>query len=207
MTDLLQHIEGLHEIHITTHPKDLFALRMYCIDNNPQLKPILAVSQKGDSPIQPMFSKFKNGTALEVIERANYMATIMQDYGIRVTRVKVESMMHNIGVPTEENTLCSPDNYFEFHLKIEVANSSEWIKLDKCCSKYNAHLSFNAFKKETVPLVTLRLPGNLGSKKAIEIKNDLMIHLKDNGFHSNSSIQSEFSVYDNNQSLDKGWLI
>ena len=198
-------IEGLHEIHITTDPKDLFGLRMFCMEQ--KLKPILAVAGYGDFPVQPMFSKFKNGTSLEVIERAKEMERIMTDsYGIRVVRVKVEAMMHNKGVPVDPVSQCPEGSYFEFHLKIPVTDLQEWNRLADICKEKNAHISFNAFKKETIPLVTLRLPGHIGSKKAIELKDELMEWLKSNGFHSNSGIQCEYSVYDTNMGLDKGWL-
>ena len=200
----MEEIEGLHEIHITIYPSDIFALRMYCLDY--KIKPILAISAYGDNPIQPMLSKFKNGSSSQVIKRAKEMVeTMREDYGILPVRVKVEAMIHNKGVPEGENS-CNNDNYFEFHLKIIVNHSNEWNRLANICSEKGAHLSFNAFKKETEPLVTLRLPGQIGSIRALQIKDELMVHLKKHGFHSNSSIQSEYSVYDSNIQLDSGWL-
>lgn len=205
-------ITGLHEIHITCSPDDLFKLRMYCMDKN--LKPILAVAKYGDTPIQPMFSKFKHGTSQQVLDKAHQMADEMsQIYDIFVTRVKVEAMMHNDGVPKEPNQYddeiyASEDTeyYFEFHLKIPVKGSEEWNELERVCKQKNAHLSFNAFKKETIPLITLRLSANLGSIKAVQIKDELLDHLKANGFHTNDGIQCEFSVYDSNPVVDSGWL-
>lgn len=197
--------KGLHEIHITVDPRDLFGLRMYCLDN--KIKPILAVSEYGECPIQAMISKFKNGTGDEVIVKAHEMAKEMTEYwGIRVTRIKIESMMHNEGVPTEENAECTDENYFEFHLKVEVTDKSEWNQLAVVCREKGAHLSFNAFKKETIPLITLRIPGSCGMKKAVDSKDVLMDHIKIKGFFSNSAIQSEFSIYDTNIALDNGWL-
>ena len=195
---------GLHEIHITTEINDLFKLRLFCLDH--KIKPILALSDYGSFPIQPMISKFKNGTSTEVIEKANKIASDMTEYGIKVIRIKVESMIHNKGVPLEKNDLCSPNNYFEFHLKFDINDSREWNTLAKVCQEKGAHLSFNAFKKETIPLVTLRLAGNLGMNQAIALKDALMDHVKQAGFASNSAIQCEFSVYDNNINLDSGWL-
>jgi len=208
-------ITGLHEIHITCSPNDLFKLRMYCMDNN--LKPILAVAKYGETPIQPMFSKFKHGTSQQVIDKAQQMADEMNGkYDMFVTRVKVEAMMHNDGVPKlpnhtdgpHESTYSTPysEYYFEFHLKIPVKGSEEWDKLERVCKEKNAHISFNAFKKETVPLITLRLSANIGSIKAVQIKDELLDHLKANGFHTNDGIQCEFSVYDSNPDLDSGWL-
>ncbi|MEX0595356.1 MAG: hypothetical protein WD512_02570 [Candidatus Paceibacterota bacterium] len=198
-------IEGLHEIHITVDSRDLFALRMYCMDT--KTKPILAISEYGNHPIQAMLSKYKNGKALEIICLAKEMANQMsQKYNIRVLRVKVESMMHNEGVPVLENDEKDDQFYFEFHLKVSVENSDNWQKISNICKTDIAHLSFNAAKKETIPLITLRLPVSLGSNKAVKLKDDLLHLLRINNILVFDGIQSEFSVFDSNIELDKGWL-
>lgn len=202
----MEKIEGLFEIHITVNIINIFQLRMYCLDNH--IKPIMAVSAYGSNPYQVMISKFKNGYCNDVIKKATDMVSIMErKYKIEIIRVKVESMMHNIGVPKYKNNKWSSDSYyFEYHLKIHVENSEEWYKLADVVKVKGAHLSFNAFKKETIPLITLRLPGNIGSIEANNKKNELMTHLKENGFSSNDGIQQEFSVYDSCYTLDNEWL-
>ena len=197
---------GLFEIHITVSCEDIFKLRMYCLDQ--KIKSIMAVSGYGEHPIQPMISKYKNGTAEEVIDKAKNMAMLMKnDYYMTVTRVKVESMMHNRGVPIERNEIwTAKEYYFEFHLKITVSSRSEWTELADSARSKGARLSFNTFKHETFLLVTLRLPGVFGSIEAEKKKDELMKYLKTRVFHSNDGIQQEFSVYDTNVHLDDGWL-
>jgi hypothetical protein len=198
-------IEGLHEIHITVDSSDLFGLRMYCMDT--KTKPILAISEYGNHPIQAMLSKYKSGKALEIISLAKEMAKQMAEkYNIRVLRIKVESMMQNEGVPVLENDEKDDQFYFEFHLKVSVENSDNWKKIANICKTVNAHLSFNAAKKETIPLITLRLPVSLGSNKAMKRKDDLLQLLRVNNILVHDGIQSEFSVFDSNVELDKGWL-
>lgn len=198
-------IEGLHEIHITVHSDDLFALRMYCLDT--KTKPILAISEYGNQSIQAMLSKYKCGKSSDIIQLAEEMAAQMTTkYNIRILRIKVESMMHNEGVPLEENNENDRQYYFEFHFKVEIDSSINYQKVANICKTLNAHLSFNAFKKETIPLITLRLPASVGSIYAIKCKDNLVDLLKLNNIVVCDGIQCEFSVYDSNVNLDKGWL-
>lgn len=46
-----------------------------------------------------------------------------------------------------------------------------------------------------------------GFLNAREQKDKVMNHLKELGYVFESKIQEEFSIYDTNSSIDKGWLI
>lgn len=205
-------INGLFEIHITVDASDMHKFRHYCLDK--KLKPIMAVSESSKS--QLMFSKYKNGKTTEVLDKAFSMAADMNKEGISITRIKVESMGSNEGVPklrVEDNKTHS--EYFEYHIKIPIDKSEEYINLKNMIETYSStikllepiddlkiFLSFNAFKKTIDQLITIRIPGYIGSSEAIKIKDDFMTYAKSNGVHTNEGIQFEYCIYDSNMLLD-----
>lgn len=188
------------------------------------MKLILAVAKDGDHPTQYMISKFKNGTEQEVIDRALQIKEEMIKENIEVLRVKVESMAFNVGVPvTDEDYIKYNTNrigkpYFEFHAKIKTENIQKleemiidlreilkrWKENEICKFTFIA-LSFNLCGSK-IPLLTIRVYNN-GRHSSVEIKDFILFYLKNVGYHIIDAIQQEFSVYDTNDSLDKGWLI
>ncbi len=208
-------INGLFEIHITVSDSNIHKFRLYCLDK--KLKPIMAISE--NCTTQLMFSKYKNGTTQEVINKAFVMATEMKKLDLSITRIKVESMGSNDGVPRnriEKNIKNS--EYFEYHIKIPIDKTEEYNHLKNIIDTYSRtnkllneteadnkveiFLSFNAFKKDPDQLITLRIPGYLGSIEAIKIKDDFMHYIKSNDVHTNEGIQFEYCVYDSNLLLD-----
>jgi len=194
-------ISGLFEIHISVDINDIHKFRMFTF--NHKMKTIMAVS--GYMETQLMLSKYKNGTQTECIAKAMLIKQQIEESGIKVLRTKVESMGSNKGVPENENIDRKSYEYFEYHLKFSVADLEEYKMLDHLTTSFDkctTFVSYNAVKKELVPLVTLRIVGSNGSIKANTIKDNFMNYLKSNGFTSNEGIQYEFSVYDDNMRLD-----
>lgn len=196
-------IIGLHEIHITVQPDQVALLRFFCVQN--KMKPILATALYGDHPNQLMISKYSKGTSGEVIKKAHNIADKMREFGLTPIRVKVEAMIHCKGAPRGDEKPYKRDDYWEFHIKVEINNMEELALLSETAKEHDAHISFNAFKKETIPLVTLRLY-ECSYNEAIKQKDILLDHIKEVGFPLHHGIHHELSVYDNNQKLDKGWL-
>ena len=89
----------------------------------------------------------------------------------------------------------NPLDYWEFHLKIDADDSAT----------HGAHISFNAFKSEVVPLVTLRLY-QVSYNEAMHRKGELIEAIQAAGFPTHREIHQELSIYDTNIDLDKGWL-
>jgi hypothetical protein len=195
-------ISGLYEIHITVEERDMFEFRKWCMEM--KFKPILAVSSSGN---QLMFSKYVNRESEEeAIAEAKRLQDDLIKRQMAVTRVKVEAMGSNPGVPVEAND--GNGRYFEFHIKMPVDNVDHFSTLQTCLGLFigehvKSFMSFNAFKRETVPLATLRVDGEMGSKAALELKNDWMSMLKSHSFHSNEGMQFEYCVYDTNPTLDR----
>src|SRR5690348_505264 len=112
----LSDINGLFEIHIACSIDNLNLLWQFTY-NRPEFKLILASASKGKIKDQYMISKWKNGNALDVIEKAKLIEKEMIDFGLNVIRTKVESMAHNSGVPTtmEEYYSLLNRDYFSYH--------------------------------------------------------------------------------------------
>ena len=148
-------IEGLHEIHITVDSREVALLRYFCLET--KMKAILASALYGEHPNQLMISKYSKGTSDEVIAKAYSIRETMCSFGLTPIRTKVEAMIHCQGAPRGKACPDRPEDYWEFHIKVEVRDMNEVKLLADTVKVYGAHISFNAFKKETIPLVTLRL--------------------------------------------------
>lgn len=210
-------ISGLFEIHVTVDISDLVAFSLYCWEY--KYKMMLACSKYGDHPQQLMLSSWKNGTEVEAIKNAKTIAEDIKLKGIRVLRTKVEAMTSNKEVPEDtirfkKGTVYGVDHfytdpsqeYFEYHIKIEIDRPGEYEVLAKTIEPVGAHLSFNGLNREkVVPIITLRVY-NKGKNEADEIKDKMFDLLRQAGFITHEQIQKEYSVYDDNPELDLNWL-
>lgn len=195
--------EGLHEIHISVNPAQVAQLRLYCLFR--KYKPIFAAALYGDHPNQLMISKYKTGPAQMILEHAFEIANDMREYGLEVIRIKVEAMMSCKGVPRGDKMPDNSQNYYEFHLKLMISSEEELSVLENALKKNDAHISYNTFKKELEPLVTLRLY-KVSYDQAISLKDKMILDIEQAGFNCNGGMHSEYSVYDDNPELDAGWL-
>ena len=129
--------------------------------------------------------------------------------GFNITRTKLEALFSNRGVPItdQEAQTLSPENYFEFHIKV-VLEPENTEKLLNAIAPYSGHLSKNGFKKiesgKEQRFVTLRLYG-IGKETAAAKLEECTKAIREAGFQTYSSIR-EYSVYDSNVNLDKGWI-
>lgn len=219
----MEQIKGLFEIHITVLNTDIMRLLKY-VNNNPEknLKIVYAISSNGDHPHQLMISKWKSGSALESINSALEISDSMDNFGLSIVRTKVESMASNRGVPQTneeyenyEKHIINEVNipYFEYHAKInlngktidDLENTVNYIK-SLNISNFRIGVSINAMGSKRLPLLTMRMY-YCGFDEAEEIKNMVLDdHIKKSGYTIDGCIQREFSVYDNNKTIDKNWL-
>jgi len=197
--------KGLFEIHITVDPTKIAELRLFCLKEN--LKPILACSTTGKNKNQLMISKWTNGNYNKAFQKMCEISKKLNDSNITVVRAKIEAMQSNNDVPQDENNIFTEEqHYFEYHIKYIIKDNDEYTALDNCAEQYGGAVSFNAFKENIKALVTLRIAGTRGLKKAIHMKDEFIDKLKSHNFHSNCEIQREFSVFDSNVEYDEGWL-
>jgi len=217
---------NLHEIHITINNENNFVklisfVNKYEFTNKKKLKIVYAVSNVSNN--QYMISHFINANSMDAIKKAKQIADEMVDFGIIVLRVKVEQrstssmpqnktqyydvqnyLRGNIGEPLSK---C----YFEFHLKLKMINnksmfSIENMEKDAKINK-NVAISYNLCSANMKPLLTIRLY-DTGYIEAVNYKDKVISEMENLGYEFlEEYCQQEFSVYDNNSSIDDGWLI
>ena len=203
-------ITGLFELHliIETTPFSEATLFSFCVDkrNDKRLilvRPTCAQTFYGKYPRQPMLTAMFNGNEEEAVAMARSLAVEMCSAGMTVTRVKVEAMASNIGVPTQDASC----RYFEFHFKVPIASSTEWKRLNDACVPHGAHLFFNPYSQtgRMQPVVTLRRYVS-SLEEALKSLEQLIVSITQKGFPAPDGIEREYSVLDSNVYLDEGWL-
>ena len=198
--------KGNFEIHITVSERDEWKFRMWC--HNKRFKPIKAVSKTGICPRQLMFSTFKYNTLEYVLAYTYQIRKEILNQEITVLRTKVEANINNSTVPS---THPHPTNYYEFHFKPIITTTQDWNLLDRECTamsgpKWDVAYSINTIKRDLIPIVTVRVYQSTRDN-AITITNAVLADFGRKGIICNDQIQREYSVYDDNQDLDKGWII
>eukprot|EP00004_Rigifila_ramosa_P008765 TRINITY_DN2010_c0_g1_i1.p2 TRINITY_DN2010_c0_g1~~TRINITY_DN2010_c0_g1_i1.p2 ORF type:complete len:209 (+),score=36.00 TRINITY_DN2010_c0_g1_i1:26-628(+) len=144
-------ISGLFEIHITTHrANDVEAFRAACAAL--ALKPVLIQLPAGEHATQLMTSSYVSGSLDKAAAQARQQADALQAAGFPASRVKVEAMISNAGVPdtaadAQASIAESAGRYFEFHLKIAMrpgdydAVNAVWSGVRTCTCCALAHIS------------------------------------------------------------------
>ena len=159
----------IFEVHVTNPSVEL----------DSDWKQLEIVLEKGETPHQPMYSKYFNREDLQAL-------TTELSY-IKAERVKIErydNLPQFIEWP----------EYYEYHIKVHDNNPD--VRVDDIGGK----ISRNAQKDGK--FITLREDF---SKRAIDGKFMLLqMRLEEKGY-TTSNIQKELVVYDSNKSMDNGW--
>lgn len=196
-------IFGLHEIHVTVDPTQLHKMKLFCQEHKYKL--IYHCSDRGIEQNQLMMSKWKNGTAIQAIERAHKIAGDMRNYGLTVLRIKVEGLSTNKNIPHLINE--DDDSYFEYHMDYNFSTIEEYQKLIELIVKLGGGYTVSALKPEMTKLVvTLRMCSSMGLIEAEKKKDNFIAEMKCNNFFNHGKIQKEFTVYDDNFDYDSGWI-
>ncbi|GAM20813.1 hypothetical protein SAMD00019534_039880 [Acytostelium subglobosum LB1] len=204
---------GLFEIHITVkndeHAPSLDTFRQVCSTTG--CKPVLIELPKGQHPTQMMTSSYHRGTLIEIQSLAYELANKFICNNFTITRIKIEIMFSCVGVPLTDLDAqqVSPENYFEFHIKLNLPANQDYVLLHQLIDKHQAHLSKNAFKAnndtgEQQRFVTMRMY-HIGKDKAEARYLACLQDLEDNNFKVDSKMR-EYSIYDSNVHLDAGWI-
>lgn len=208
----------LYEIHLTV--KDTDALKLMDFVRTGSLKYILVYNPVGQYMVQPMISKFKNGTFQEIYDRAKILKQQMQDFGIEVVRSKIEAMASSSVVPKsdlelqqfliEKQKLGFTDRpYVEFHIKTTTTTYTT-EQVHKLCQSFStdnvrvgASVNLAGAKKQI--LITIRC-FDMHYLNAEQHKNGILDQLKEQNLMFDGPLQQEFSVYDDHVELDEDWL-
>jgi hypothetical protein len=202
---------GTFEAHVTVQAPDLASrerFRAACAELG--VKSVLIELPQGVTPAQPMTSSYHRGDLDAVTAEVAGIARHLRREGFAVTRVKLEALVSNAGVPeTDEEAARLPAaNYFEFHVKVMLPPQADLKALRARCAAHNAHLSANAFKAEAdgrpQRFVTLRLYG-VGRARATGRFEALLRELAGDGYRLSNKLR-EYTLFDSNVALDAGWI-
>jgi len=229
----MEQYEGtLYEIHITVAGDDALKLMDYIhYRKEEKHKYILEWLPVGDNNIQPMISKYRHGTYQQLFD---YMMSIKQDmisYGLTVVRSKLETGISASIVPatqqdydklvsniitnnTSNNSVCLP--YAEFHVKV-LDTTMSTLQIHNLCQQtlYNVNnntnndikigVSINVAGTTKVPTVTMRIYNSYYDIITVT-KNRILSYLSSLGLKLAEEVRQEYSVFDDNQSLDNNWV-
>ncbi|MCP3100349.1 hypothetical protein LZ198_15885 [Myxococcus sp. K15C18031901] len=202
---------GAYEAHVTVSARSEEELQRFraCCDTA-GVKCLFIELGRGAEPFQPMTSSYHHGTRRQALVEVRELARGLAAQGFDVTRMKLEALGKNRDMPEDDATArAQPTNYFEFHVKVVIpASGTDLETLRARCERHGAHLSRNARKLRAdgsgERFVTLRVHG-LGKANADARFQSLVEDLASQG-HTLTQRLREFTVYDSNHALDRGWL-
>jgi len=193
------------EIHITVaEGVDEPAFVKWCSEN--KLKPIKAVSEKGDYKVQLMMSKYVNGTLVECIEQMHKISDQIKSAGFEARRDKLEICCSTVESLKDFN-VAEDGLYFESHFKVKKDDEGN---LTEILDKHPATgASVNVLSKNSkMPLVTVRLPCDKYCWKDLKQQTeDLVAELLDVGITVEEKKHLELAAYDNFREMDRNWLV
>jgi inosine/xanthosine triphosphate pyrophosphatase family protein len=207
-----QRFTGTFEAHVTVRLQGAEAMdtfRAACTDLG--VKNITIELPQGETPTQPMTASFHRGELRDVQGEVLAISRELVRRGLEVTRTKIEAHGPAHDVPeTDEAAARAPTtSYFEFHIKLALPENADLGALTAVCQQYQAHLSRNAHKGADSAgmverFVTLRVH-RAGRPNAEAKFAALCEAVSETGFTIRNRIR-EYTVFDTNVSLDKGWL-
>eukprot|EP01126_Amoeba_proteus_P020761 TRINITY_DN2108_c0_g1_i6.p1 TRINITY_DN2108_c0_g1~~TRINITY_DN2108_c0_g1_i6.p1 ORF type:complete len:333 (-),score=51.52 TRINITY_DN2108_c0_g1_i6:100-1098(-) len=224
-------ISGLFEIHVTVdEPPNKNGYEDFheiCKSSPFRLKPVFIQLSRGNTPQQLMTSSYHTCSNISTVQNIGLeICRYLTLSGYHVIRLKIEVGLSSIGVPKTDRDaeLRFRGNYFEFHVKLKLPKKGiDNVMLKDLGASHNAHLSRNVFK--TSPGCTC---GNsmgvdiacecefeerfltqrmylVGSETAVEKCEAMCRDLESESFVLLAKMR-EYSLYDSNVGLDKGWL-
>ena len=214
-------LDGVFEIHIFIDPEDNYVNLLRFVKNMSKTKMMKIVHAVAYCKVnQLMISHFtRKNSEKEAIQAARYFESEMMRQNIKVVRVKIES--HNTSsVPLTKKDYekyCKYINgvyegyggtpYFEFHAKVgnNVAKENYYETIEDDVKHFKGvAVSYNMCSKSCKPLLTIRVFDD-GYQGAQNYKDKVLDSMKEKGYIF-EELQTEFSVYDTNTNLDKGWM-
>lgn len=201
--------EGLFEVHVTCQAEDAEhgkKFSTFCDEIN--CKPLVIHLPYGEVQEQLMTSSYHRGELLQIQQETYRICQALAQAGYKITRAKIEAMASSQGVPEtdEEAAELSPENYFEFHIKLKLPLDYDPVELDETCRRHQAHISRNALKKTPhwqERFVNLRY-FKVGRQTAFQRFEDCLRDVSSK--YTVIGKQREYAVYDSNIALDRGWI-
>jgi hypothetical protein len=174
------------------------------------LKFLHILLDRGDNISQPMLTRRGRGNFDAELSIAERLAQELVAEDFAVVRIKIEAAPENDGIPQSDvEALAHPAHrYFEHHLKLAIASTTDLQPLRELAQAHSAHLSRNALQLREdgsqERFITQRCLG-VGRSTAKQQLQILLDSIESLGY-TPIAIESEFVVYDSNLALDRGWI-
>lgn len=203
----LQNFSGIYEIHISVD-KDSSLDMLYNLCEKFEAKAIVINLIQGKTRSQPMLCKRLIGSPNEVFDIIENIYHEVSEK-LSVNRLKIEANTTNNGIPaTDEEAEKLPNYcYFEHHIRLNIENEIDILKLSDDLKKYDGHLSENEFssnKEIQKRFVTQRFY-KIGNKAAKEKLEEMCKFIDSKKIKYDKKIR-EYNIYDSNIMLDDGWI-
>jgi len=198
---------GAFEAHVTVRCAADDAPRFAAACDRLGVKHIQIELSHGEHVTQPMTATVHRGELREVQGEVHGLARALLADGFEVVRTKIEALPRNRDLPeTDAAAAAEPGRYFEYHLKVVVPPGGlEPVRA--AAEAHGARLSRNP--RRTCPdggherYLTLRLPG-LGRASADARFAALEAAIEALPVTIGRRVR-EYTVYDSNLALDRGW--
>ncbi|WP_254513516.1 hypothetical protein [Anatilimnocola floriformis] len=202
-------IVGSFEIHFTlaavTEPSALQATA-----ERMGMKWLWIELERGANRSQPMLTARARGSLPQVMSNVRIETSTLAEAGLSVVRVKIEAEPTAQGIPqTCAAAIREPaDRYFEFHLKLLLAEGTDLRSLKEFTQPHGAHLSRNARRRRDDGLEERFITQRCSTMGQIEARAAWQQLLQDlqRAEYELLEAEEEYVVYDSNLALDAGWL-
>lgn len=202
---------GTFEAHVTVgiDASQLEAFRAACSELG--VKCISIELPRGETRSQPMTASFHRGELLDVQQEVMAIARALVKRGFAVTRTKIEAHGRLAWTPqTDEEAERGPTtSYFEFHMKLALPAAADVDAIARELEAVGAHLSRNAHRGASSDglvehFLTVRAH-RVGRTTAEERFARVSAAVERAGYAVRNRIR-EYTVFDTNVALDRGWI-
>ena len=199
---------GAFEAHVTVRCAAEDAPRFAATCDRLEVKHIQIELAHGEHVTQPMTATVHRGDLREVQDEVHALARSLVADGFEVVRTKIEALPRNRDLPeTDEAAAAEPARYFEYHIKIIVPSGGDLGPVREAAATHGARLSRNALRTRAdgghERYLTLRLPG-LGRASSDARFAALEAAVAALPVTITRRVR-EYTVYDSNLALDRGW--
>lgn len=198
------------EIHLTVHNPDLGVFAAACALHG--MKPLILDLQTrtGTTVVQDVMATIKTealfGYLHDVLSLTTKKAEALQDYGLAVSRMKIETVPWHPIIPTVQS---EGIGYWEAHIQVFVQENLMG-EISQIAKQHSAHLSRNARKdgpSRDVKVYTLTLRDYLSSKDEFLAKSQALEDTLDEYRFPIRKVETEYAIYDSNHTHDADWLL
>ena len=185
-------------------------MKLACLKAGVKIIMLDLISKTGSVINDLMTSSKFYGTNSEAVKELDRISLILEDYGHKVVRKKIETVPWHPAAPQVVGDKIHDNCYFESHIAVVINKDDKFDEsmntLKRICTYCNCHLSRNSFKysDDTVTqMITLRM--NVDYETFNEQLKATIGRLDMHEF-SHATPVIEYAFYDTEVSHDDNWI-